>query len=249
MRPMPDPSFSSPNHNDRAGDGRATMLVLHYTGMPSEDGALRWLCSPQSEVSCHWFVREDGETIPLVDRSRRAWHAGRSCWRGIRDVNSASIGIEIANPGHEWGYRPFPARQIQSVIALCRAILDRHPIPLRNVVAHSDIAPDRKVDPGEFFPWQTCAEAGVAFWAPPAPLQDGNSLVPGQVDSGIESAQSSLAEIGYCLPVNGLFCPTTFSVVMAFQRRFRPARVDGLLDVSTRLTIETVAAAIARQPK
>lgn len=239
--------WSSPNENERVGHARPSLLVLHYTGMASEDGALKWLCSPQSQVSCHWFVREDGEAIQLVDETRRAWHAGRSCWRGIQDVNSASIGIEIANPGHEWGYRPFPARQIQSMIELCRAILSRHPIPLRNVVAHSDIAPERKMDPGEFFPWQVCAAAGVALWVPPAPLEDGESFVAGQSDRRIESAQSSLAEIGYCVPVNGLFCPTTLAVITAFQRRFRPALVDGILDVSTRLTIEAVAAAVSDQ--
>ena len=150
----------SPNHDERAAGKPVDILLLHYTGMRSAEGALKWLTDPASKVSSHYFVDEDGRAVALVDEDRRAWHAGKSFWAGETDINSRSIGIEIANPGHEFGYRPFPEAQIEAVIALCRDILARHPIPPERVLAHSDVAPARKQDPGEFFPWARLAAAG-----------------------------------------------------------------------------------------
>lgn len=234
----------SPNHGPRPEGVPVDMLVLHYTGMPSADQALSWLCDTRSEVSCHWYVHEDGRIARLVDEGRRAWHAGRSSWRGAGDVNSRSVGIEIANPGHEWGYRPFPDRQIEAVTDLCLAILDRHPIPPRNVVAHSDVAPTRKEDPGELFPWDRLAAAGVGHHVAPAPIRGGRFLQRGESGQPIEALQSMLAIYGYEVPISGTFCPQTAAVVTAFQRHFRPSRVDGVADVSTIDTLHQLLKAL-----
>src|SRR5271156_4492223 len=154
----------SPNHDERPADGQVDMLILHYTGMRTAQAAIERLCDPEARVSSHYVVDEDGEVIRLVPEERRAWHAGVSYWRGHDTLNDRSIGIEIVNPGHEWGYRDFPALQMAAVCELCLSILARHPIPARNVVAHSDIAPDRKQDPGELFDWAGLAANGVGLW-------------------------------------------------------------------------------------
>jgi len=153
---------SSPNFNDRAAPISA--LVLHYTGMKSGVAAIERLCDPVSEVSSHYVVEEDGRVFRLVSEDKRAWHAGRSHWSGTEDLNSISIGIEIVNPGHEFGYRSFAAAQMSAVAALCRDIIARHKIPAQNVLAHSDIAPARKEDPGELFDWKMLAGQGVGLW-------------------------------------------------------------------------------------
>lgn len=223
----------SPNHGPRPDGARIELLVLHYTGMQSEAAALGWLCNPQSQVSSHYFVCEDGTVYRLVEEDRRAWHAGISSWRGLCDVNSRSIGVEIANPGHEYGYRPFPGRQIDAVIELCRGILSRHAIPARNVVAHSDVAPARKEDPGELFPWGQLSLAGIGHWVEPSPVRGGRYFQRGESGQPIEALQSMLALYGYDLPISGTFCETTEAVLRAFQRHFRPERVDGVADVST----------------
>lgn len=223
----------SPNHGERR-DGRAPdTLILHYTGMPTADGALDWLTRPESEVSCHYFVFEDGGIVQLVPESARAWHAGRSFWKGETDLNSASLGIEIANPGHPGGLPDFPAAQIDAVMALCRDILARRRIAAERVLAHSDIAPVRKIDPGEKFPWATLAAEGIGHWVEPAPIGGGRFF--GQGDSGppVEALQAMLALYGYDIPVSGEYCARTHGVVEAFQRHFRPERVDGIADVST----------------
>ena len=163
----------SPNHDERRGGLRPDMIVLHYTGMPDAAGALDLLCSPQSKVSAHYFVFEDGYIVQMVEESRRAWHAGTSFWAGETDINSCSIGIEIANPGHDYGYPDFPKRQIAAVIALCRSIQTRHAVPPARVLAHSDVAPSRKQDPGEKFPWRTLSDSGVGHWVNPAPITEG----------------------------------------------------------------------------
>ena len=158
----------SPNFGPRRDTLRPDMIVLHYTGMASGAGAEAWLCDPASEVSSHYLVHEDGRIVQMVRESDRAWHAGKSFWRGVTDVNSHSLGIEIVNPGHEFGYRGFPRSQIAAVIELCRGIIARHAILPQRVLAHSDVAVGRKVDPGEKFPWRQLAEAGVGhFVAPP----------------------------------------------------------------------------------
>lgn len=154
----------SPNFGDRPAGAAIDTLVLHYTGMPNGDMALTRMCDPASQVSAHYMVEEDGCIYQLVAESKRAWHAGRGFWRGCTDINSSSIGIEIVNPGHEFGYRPFAIAQIDAVIALCQALLGRHDIPAHNIIAHSDMAPDRKEDPGELFPWQKLAENGIGLW-------------------------------------------------------------------------------------
>lgn len=204
------------------------MLVLHYTGMKSAAAAIARLCDPDAKVSAHYVVEEDGTVWRLVDEGRRAWHAGVSCWRGERDVNSRSVGIEIVNPGHEWGYRDFPAIQMQAVAQLSRAILARHPIPPRNVIGHSDVAPLRKQDPGELFDWRWLAGEGVGLWpvqpAPPA---------------AAEQAAALLAYYGYDSDTD------LAAVVAAFQRHFVPQRVSGRLDIPTLDMLGGLIAAIA----
>ncbi len=218
MRPIPAPS---PNHDARPDGAPIDMLVLHYTGMLSGPAALARLRDPEAKVSSHYLVEEDGRVFALVDEQRRAAHAGISHWRGHSGLNARSIGIEIVNPGHEHGYRHFPALQMAAVADLCEAILARHPIPPRNVIGHSDIAPDRKEDPGEFFDWQGLAAQGIGLWprAPAAPVDD---------------VSAALAAIGYRtdlpLPV----------LVTAFQRHWRPAQVDGIADEETRAMMGAV---------
>jgi N-acetylmuramoyl-L-alanine amidase len=159
----------SPNHDSR-GSQRVDILLLHYTGMESGEEAIQRLRDPAAKVSAHYVVEEDGRVFRLVAEERRAWHAGVSAWRGHADINARSIGIEIVNPGHEWGYRPFPPAQMQAVTALSRAVLSRHAIPARNVIGHSDVAPSRKEDPGELFDWQGLAAAGIGLWPSPRPV-------------------------------------------------------------------------------
>src|SRR3954471_3267029 len=164
----------SPNHDARTA--RVDILLLHYTGMTTDEEALARLTDAEFKVSSHYFVYEDGRTVQLVPEARRAWHAGLSSWKGAVDVNARSIGIEIANPGHEYGYRDFPERQIEAVIALCRDIVARHAIRRERVLGHSDVAPNRKQDPGEKFPWHRLAAAGVGLWVEPAPITAGRTL-------------------------------------------------------------------------
>jgi N-acetylmuramoyl-L-alanine amidase len=225
----------SPNHNPRPGSGVVDLLILHYTGMQSAAEALARLCNPAAQVSAHYVIDEDGAVFRLVPEERRAWHAGVSCWAGRRDVNGASIGIELVNPGHEFGYRGFPEPQMAALEALCRDILARHPIPARHVLGHSDVAPQRKEDPGELFDWPRLARAGIGLW----PELDPTLALP----DGIAEAQRALAAIGYETPLSGLLDEETALVIAAFQRRFRPARCDGALDDETRARLAAVAAA------
>ena len=211
----------SPNHGERRGGGAVELLVLHYTGMPDTDAALHRLCDPAAEVSAHYLVGMNGRIWQLVPEHRRAWHAGLAYWRGERDVNSRSIGIELANPGHAWGYRPFPIEQMQSALALARGILARHGIPARNVVGHSDVASNRKEDPGERFPWPAFAAAGVGLW--PRPCE----TIP---NPGLPKVQAALAAFGYALEPSGFHDLATRNAVLAFQRHFRPERLDGVFD-------------------
>jgi N-acetylmuramoyl-L-alanine amidase len=234
----------SPNHGPRPEGAPVDHLVLHYTGMPSADGALRWLCDPASQVSCHYLVFEDGRIHQLVEEDRRAWHAGVSCWRGVTDLNSRSIGIEIANPGHQWGYVPFPNEQVDAVIALCRDILNRRAIPARNVVAHADVAPLRKEDPGELFPFDRLAAAGVGHFVPPTPIRGGRFLGSGDTGPPVRALQEMLALYGYPGPVDGTFGEETAAAVRAFQRHFRQERVDGVADVSTVDTLHRLLSAL-----
>lgn len=233
----------SPNHGERVGGGPVDMIVLHYTGMPEAERALRWLCDPESAVSCHYFVFEDGRVLQLVDEDRRAWHAGKSFWGGETDVNSRSIGIEIANPGHEFGYTPFPDVQIDGVIDLCRDILRRYPVPPQRVLAHSDVAPLRKADPGELFPWDRLNDAGIGAWIPPEPISGGPILQTGDRGETVEELKRHLSVYGYGLERGPEFGHETAAVVTAFQRHFRPAQVDGAADASTVATLDRLIAA------
>lgn len=233
----------SPNHGDRRGGIRPDMLLLHYTGMPDADAALARLCSPESQVSAHYLVFEDGRTVQMVPEAQRAWHAGAASWAGETDINSASIGIEIANPGHEYGYTDFPAVQIAAVIALCRDIVVRHGIRAERVLAHSDVAPTRKEDPGERFPWRTLHAAGVGHWVEPAPIGiAGETLAPGSDGPNVLALQADLRRYGYGLNATGIYDDLTQAVVRAFQRHFRPARVDGVADPSTTATLKQLLA-------
>jgi len=228
----------SPNHGERKDGRRPDMIVLHYTGMPSTSAALDRLRSPGSQVSAHYFAFEDGRIVQLVQESRRAWHAGEAFWAGETDINSCSIGIEIANPGHDYGYPDFPKRQIAAVTALCRGILTRNAIPPARVLAHSDVAPARKRDPGEKFPWRTLHESGVGHWVKPAPITDGAMQALGDLGDAVGALQTSLSDYGYQIVANGNYDSDTQEVVLAFQRHFRPERVDGVSDPSTRATLK-----------
>ena len=234
----------SPNHNERKGGARPDMIVLHYTGLRDVQAAIGLLCTPASEVSAHYVVLEDGYIVQLVAEERRAWHAGVSFWAGETDVNSCSIGIEIANPGHDHGYPDFPKRQIAAVTALCRSIFTRHKVPADRVLGHSDVAPARKQDPGEKFPWRLLADSGIGMWVKPAPLsQAGPIYVLGETDPAVEALQRLLAKYGYGVNPTGYLDGTTRDAVAAFQRHFRPARVDGVLDVSTLMTLKALVEA------
>ncbi|MBD0414711.1 peptidoglycan recognition protein family protein [Oryzicola mucosus] len=227
----------SPNFGPRRGPFRPDMIVLHYTGMESGDGAEAWLCNPASEVSSHYIVHEDGRIVQMVRESDRAWHAGKSSWRGHTDINSSSVGIEIVNPGHAFGYPAFPKRQIEAVIALCKGIVARHAIGEERILAHSDIAPGRKVDPGEKFPWRILADQGLGVWLRPSPRGKGTVLREGDEGAAVEELQSMLALYGYGLEITGVFDERTGIVVQAFQRHFRPRLIDGVADRSTLMTL------------
>ncbi|MFL6975821.1 MAG: N-acetylmuramoyl-L-alanine amidase [Xanthobacteraceae bacterium] len=233
----------SPNHGERRA--AIDILLLHYTGMPDADGALQRLCDPASEVSTHYFVFDDGRLVQCVPEARRAWHAGEASWGGAADINSRSIGIEIANPGHGWHYDDFPDAQIAAVIALGRDILARHPIPPWRVLAHSDVAPMRKQDPGEKFPWDRLAAAGLGAWVAPEPITHGVALTMDDKGPKVRDLQAQLAEYGYGLLATGQYDEATRAVVAAFQRHFRPSRVDGLADTSTLRTLSKLLAARA----
>ncbi|WP_457107915.1 N-acetylmuramoyl-L-alanine amidase [Methylobacterium sp. P5_C11] len=233
----------SPNHGARRA-GPVDMLILHYTGMESGAAALARLRDPLSEVSAHYLVFEDGGIVQLVPETRRSWHAGAGAWKGERDVNSRSIGIEIVHPGHAGGLPPYPEAQVDAVIALTRDILGRWPIPPERVLAHSDVAPERKEDPGEVFPWDRLAAAGLGHHVPPARLQDGRFFARGDAGQPVEALQAMFALYGYDLPVTGSFDARTHAVVAAFQRHFRQARVDGVADASTITTLRDLIAAL-----
>lgn len=235
---------ASPNFGTRRGGAKPDALVLHYTGMETGQAAEDWLCDPASEVSAHYLVHENGRVVQLVPEAERAWHAGKGSWRGVDDVNSFSIGIEIVNPGHALGYPDFSNHQIEAVIALCRDLIRRHAMLPQRVLAHSDVAPGRKIDPGEKFPWGLLARAGVGHHVEPAPLRPGKVLVSGDQGAEVEAFQNMLARYGYGIQATGFFDPETEAVTAAFQRHFRPARVDGMADPSTRDTLARLIAAL-----
>ena len=228
----------SPNHDARPAEGDIDMLILHYTGMASAQAALDRLCAGESRVSAHYLIDEDGATWRLVPEARRAWHAGVSFWAGRRDINAASIGIELVNPGHDWGYRPFPPAQMTTLIALCHDIFSRHAIPARFVLGHSDVAPQRKADPGELFDWSALGRAGIGLWPD-------FTTTPATLPDDVAAVQRSLGEIGYNCPVTGIADDATRNVVSAFQRHFRPSLCDGAIDAETRARIAELRGALA----
>ena len=226
---LPIVELPSPNQDER--HCAVDMLILHYTGMKTAQAAINRLRDPEAQVSSHYVVDEDGTVFCLVPEERRAWHAGVSHWRGHAALNARSIGIEIVNPGHEFGYRDFPVLQLAAVCDLCLMILARQAIPARNVVAHSDVAPDRKEDPGERFDWRGLAQNGVGLWPHDAvdlgitgPVRDAVTLRP---------VRSALAEIGYRVAPEGALDPALSTVLRAFQRHWRPEAITGQADDGT----------------
>jgi N-acetylmuramoyl-L-alanine amidase len=243
--PRPDSRLAgrfvaSPNHGERRGHGRPNCLILHYTGMPTGEAALKALTDPASEVSAHYLVWEDGSIDQLVAESDRAWHAGKSVWKGESDLNSASIGIEIVNPGHEGGSPPFPLPQIEATIKLASDICARWTIAPERVLAHSDVAPARKRDPGEAFPWERLWRAGVGHWTEPAPLKGPPLFAHAEEGPPVRAVQAMLALYGYGVEITGVYDLKTRQVVAAFQRHFRPGRVDGEADASTVTTLKAL---------
>jgi N-acetylmuramoyl-L-alanine amidase len=232
----------SPNHEPRYGVTRPDILLLHYTGMATTEAALERLCDPGPRVSSHYLVFEDGAIIQLVPEARRAYHAGTSSWEGTTDINSRSIGIEIGNQGHDYGSPVFPEVQIAAVIALTRDIVNRWPITPARVLAHSDVAPNRKRDPGEIFPWARLAAAGVGLSVEPEPATPGGALRPGDHGDAVAKLQRMLADYGYGIATTGRYDEATDEIVTAFQRHYRTTRVDGIADVSTVKTLEKLVA-------
>lgn len=232
--------------NERAEGKPVDILLLHYTGMATAEEALVRLTAEDSGVSCHYFVDEDGRIVQLVPEEKRAWHAGMSSWHGETDINSRSIGIEIANPGHDGGYPAFPIRQIDAVVELCRNCVERRRISAERVLAHSDVAPQRKMDPGEKFPWRRLHESGVGHLVEPVPVRSGRFFQRGESGQPVEALQSMLCLYGYGPEINGFFDEKTEACVRAFQRHFRPGRVDGVADIST---IETLHRLISTSSK
>lgn len=236
----------SPNHDERPANTPVDILILHYTGMRTAQAAIDVLRDPAREVSSHYVVDEDGAILRLVPEDRRAWHAGLSFWRGHTALNGRSIGIEIVNPGHEWGYRDFPALQMAAVCELCLGIVARHPIPPRNVIAHSDVAPDRKEDPGEKFDWEGLARNGIGVWPHGTPdLGTGGAV---RDAASLRDVRAALASIGYRVMPEGALDPALSTVLRAFQRHWRPEAVNGQADAGTLARLLGVVARIETGP-
>jgi N-acetylmuramoyl-L-alanine amidase len=234
----------SPNHDERTPGVPVDVLILHYTGMKTAKDAIARLRDPEAAVSSHYVVDEDGSILRLVPEDRRAWHAGISHWRGHSALNGRSIGIEIVNPGHEWGYREFPVLQMAAVCDLCLSILSRHAIPARNVVAHSDVAPDRKEDPGEKFRWDDLARNGVGLWPIEVPDRGTGGVI--RDAAGLRPVRDALARIGYRVTSEGPLDPALSAVLRAFQRHWRPEAVTGQADDGTLARLEAMTALIGR---
>jgi N-acetylmuramoyl-L-alanine amidase len=240
----------SPNFGERRNGLRPRILLLHYTGVATAAKAIDWLTMPESRVSCHYAIDEAGIITQMVAEDVRAWHAGESFWAGERDINSVSIGIEIHNPGHEWGYVDFPDAQMHAVEALCLDIIRRRDVRPECVLAHSDVAPRRKLDPGEKFPWRRLASAGIGHWVEPETVNPAEpGLAAGVAGPLVAEVQKRLASYGYGIDATGLVDAQTEFVVAAFQRHFRPARVDGAIDQSTITTLERLIAALPEAPQ
>ncbi len=238
-------AIAAPSPNFDARRSAPDMIILHYTGMTDGPAALARLTDPAAQVSAHYLVEEDGRLFALVDEDRRAWHAGRSFWRGETDINARSIGVEIVNPGHEFGYRPFPPAQIAAVIALLTDIRGRWSVPDALILGHSDVAPMRKTDPGELFPWRALAASGHGLWVDP-PADGGAPMAEGDEGPHIATLRATLARVGYDCAGAGPFDAALSAVVRAFQRHWRPRRVDGVADGDTRARAAALAIGSAR---
>jgi N-acetylmuramoyl-L-alanine amidase len=235
------------NFEPRRGVGKPSILLLHYTGVETAAKAIEWLTCVESRVSCHYAIDEAGCITQMVAEDMRAWHAGEAVWDGERDINSASIGIEIHNPGHEMGYPGFPEVQLNALEALCRDIIARQDIRPERVLAHSDVAPTRKKDPGEKFPWARLARAGIGHWVEPQPVIEAEAgMGIGVAGPLVADVQLLLRKYGYGIEATGGIDGKTEFVVTAFQRHFRPARVDGRIDQSTITTLERLIAALPK---
>lgn len=234
---------ASPNIERRKSGYTPSILILHYTGLPTVERAIDVLSRTDCKVSCHYVIDEAGRIIQMVAEDMRAWHAGVSYWAGETDINSASIGIEIQNPGHMLGYPDFPRDQMRAVAALARDIARRHGIAPERILAHSDVAPGRKIDPGEKFDWGWLAHQGIGHWVQPARFEDADEGVPlGSRGPEVDRARALLAGYGYKTDPEGPFDPELQTVVRAFQLHFRPACCDGRLDRSTLDTLSRLQA-------
>lgn len=236
----------SPNFDTRSTGAKIKHLILHYTGMESANAARERLCDEAAKVSSHYLIDENGSITQMVLEKDRAWHAGVSMWAGDSDINSTSLGVEIHNTGHEFELEDYPEVQMAALIDLCRDILTRHNIAPHNILAHSDIAPSRKQDPGEKFPWEKLFESGIGHWVEPAPVVGGRFVQEGDEGEPVEALQSLLALYGYHLDINGKYDALTKDVVTAFQRHFRPLKVDGVADSSTITTLHTLIKSLTR---
>jgi N-acetylmuramoyl-L-alanine amidase len=221
------------NHDARPAGCGVDVLLMHYTGMQTGEAAIERLCDSEAKVSAHYVVEEDGRVFQLVEEDRRAWHAGASHWAGRDRINDCSIGIEIINPGHEFGYRPFPQDQMNAVIDLSKEILSRHSIPQSRILGHSDVAPDRKEDPGELFDWQRLAIKGVGRFIDPGSVEPiaGRDLVAGDKGWEVQEFQKNLRDFGYGIEITSVFDDFTSKVSTAFQRHFRPEAINGIADI------------------
>lgn len=228
----------SPNFNARANGKSIDLIILHYTGMTEANAARTRLCDPASQVSAHYVIERDGKIWQLVAESERAWHSGLSYWQGETDINSTSIGIELVNRGHQFGYQTFPTVQITNCISLVQGIMQRHAIAPQRVLAHSDVAPQRKEDPGELFPWQSCAQNGVGFWpqaTPPAIQTTIQNPMP------LAEIRTMLRTIGYECPLEGEYDLPLRRILLAFQRHWLPHHLSGLADAPTSTMLHAVA--------
>ena len=229
----------SPNFDERNPDVHLRYVVLHYTGMPTRDVALQRLCNPKSKVSAHYLIDDEGRLFKLVEEDKRAWHAGKGFWRGATDINSASIGIELVNPGHAYGYTKFPKAQTNFLKDLLKEVMKRNRLnPATALLAHADIAPDRKEDPGELFPWEDFAKEGFGLW----PSVERKDYEPIQ---DFEE-QKLLRTIGYDCPDNGVYDPPTRAALLAFQRRYDPANITGTPERETIARMRALVRAIAK---
>ncbi|MBT3701650.1 MAG: N-acetylmuramoyl-L-alanine amidase [Alphaproteobacteria bacterium] len=239
----PARELASPNHDSRQPGQRVDMLLIHYTGMETAEAAFQRLKDPTAKVSAHYVIDEDGQLTRMVDETRRAWHAGVASWGGHTDINGCSIGIELVNPGHEFGLRAFPEAQMVALENLSRRLVTRYSIPKDRVLGHSDVAPIRKADPGEMFDWKRLAAAGVGLWPEHMNTGEWASLHLGDSGAGVMKMQLDLKNFGYEIDVSGSFGAPTTVVVAAFQRHFRPSNVDGIADRETRSMLASVMAA------